>query len=121
MFTISTDNSITLTKGDTAHFSVVVKNADGTPYEVRPEDVITFTVKRGISTRVPIITKTTGALQDNLISILPSDTKKLTVSAQLPVGTSYVYDIQIKLEDGTINTMIPHSPFILDWEATEDE
>ena len=121
MFTISSDNVMTLSKGDTAHFTVVVKNADGTPYTVQAGDVITFTVKKGISTRVPIITKTTGTIQNNLITILPSDTKKLVVSEQLPVGTCYTYDVQIKLADGTINTMITHSPFILDWEATESE
>ena len=121
MFTISSDNVMTLSKGDTAHFTVVVKNADGTPYTVQAGDVITFTVKKGISTRVPIITKTTGIAQNNLITILPIDTKKLVVSEKLPIGVNYVYDIQIKLSNGTINTMITHSPFILDWEATESE
>ena len=29
MFTISSDNVMTLSKGDTAYFTVVVKNADG--------------------------------------------------------------------------------------------
>ena len=40
MFTISSDNVMTLSKGDTAHFTVVVKNADGTPYTEQYADLI---------------------------------------------------------------------------------
>lgn len=121
MFSISAKNVMTISKGDTAYFTVDVKNADGTDYTLQSGDVITFTVKKGIASRVPLITKTTGVLDSGLITILPADTKKLVVSENLPIGVSYTYDIQIKLANGDINTMIVHSPFILDWEATESE
>ena len=121
MFSISDKNIMTLSKGDTARFTVDVKNADGTPYTLQSGDVVTFTVKKGVASRVPIITKTTTIIEGGLITILPADTKKLVVSNCLPVGISYVYDIQIKLANGDINTMIIHSPFVLDWEATESE
>lgn len=100
MFAIGTNNEIILTRGDTARFDVVVKNADGTVYTPQTGDVITFTVKASPGTAA-LITKTGSSIVIN-----PADTANLA-------DGDYVYDVDIELANGDINTIITKSRFVL--------
>lgn len=111
MFTIDEDNVMTLTKGDTASFTVAFTNPNGTPYIPTENDVITFGIKRWITARVYVLTKTAV---NSVVTILPADTKSLNSGI-------YRYDIQIKLATGEITTIIENSPFVLRGEIVESE
>jgi len=105
MFAINKNNHIRMTRGDTARFDIVVKNADDTVYTLDPEDVITFTVKASVGAASPVIVKTGQS-----ITINPSDTASLA-------NGEYVYDVDIHLANGDVNTIIPASKFVLTSEV----
>jgi hypothetical protein len=99
MFSIL-NNTIRLTRGDTARFDIVVKNPDGTVYTPVEGDVITFTVKPSAG-KSATFTKTGASIVIN-----PTDTANLA-------NGDYVYDVDIKLANGDVNTIITESGFIL--------
>lgn len=99
MFAIQ-NNNISLTRGDTAIFRLVIKTADGMDYAVSGSDSVLFTVKR--STRDKFILIQKNAVQ-GVITLYPEDT------ADLPYGV-YWYDVELKRSDGFTATVItPHS------------
>jgi hypothetical protein len=89
-----------MTRGDTARFDIVVKNPDGTVYAPVEGDVITFTVKISAG-KAAVITKTGASIVIN-----PADTASLA-------NGDYVYDVDIKLANGDVNTIITESSFVL--------
>ena len=64
----------------------------------RRRDSIRFALKKDYSDRNPVILKTVD-VEDLLLKLLPSDTKRL------PYG-DYVYDVELTQEDGTVDTFI---------------
>jgi hypothetical protein len=110
MFKIS-GNEIYITKGDTGRFNVAIKYKNGAIYRPQKGEVLTFTVKKSITDAVPVIQKkitnyTEG--ETTQFVILPADTEGLKVG-------KYIYDIEMQLANGDINTIItPHDFNILE-------
>ena len=90
--------TIEMTRGDTLTVQIGINNADGTPYVPSQGDAIRFALKKDYSDRNPVILKTVD-VEDLLLKLLPSDTKRL------PYG-DYVYDVELTQEDGTVDTFI---------------
>jgi hypothetical protein len=97
---------IYLTRGDSAEFNINIIDADGNPYELQEGDLVEFTIKEDIYSSDALIYKT-----GTTIVIEPSDTSRLRY------GT-YVYDVQVTLSDGTVDTIIPPSEFKVLSEVT---
>lgn len=95
------NNAINLTRGDTATFSLKIKNQDGTDYDISEEDQILFTVKKSPNDEEIVIQK---AAVNNYITIVPRETDDLAY------GT-YYYDVELRRPDGFVATVIP--PHIL--------
>lgn len=112
MFKIE-DTTITLTRGDT--LDVVVEIMDGDKaYVLQDGDSVRFALKRRVfsgsnyyelADPEPLITKVIP--NDTLELILePEDTKDLKFG-------DYLYDIELTKADGTVDTFIADSDFIL--------
>lgn len=104
MLTIS-NNQIRLTRGDTAVLHVDIIN-DDTPYELQPEDDVTFTMRRTTTDPDILIQK-----HGNPIIIEPVDTKDLKFG-------NYVYDIQVTFSTGIVDTIVPPTSFTITEEVT---
>lgn len=94
--------TITITKGDTLNLSLEITLPDGNPYLVKQGDEIRFALKRGYDWENVLIRK-----------VIPHDTMTLRIEASetkrlMPCypDQAYVYDIQITMEDGTVDTII---------------
>jgi len=110
MFVIQKDKKIIITKGDTASIFVQVVDLDNKEYEIKPDDVITFTVRKSANSEASI-SKT--ATSDHYIILEPTDTKDLKTGL-------YVYDVQLKIggSDDAIYTIVPQSFFEIRNEVT---
>ena len=99
MHTINGTN-ITLTRGDTLYITVNIFK-DGEVYTPAEGDVIRFAMKRKYkdSDEDVLIVKTIPN-DTLLLKIEPEDTK------ELPMGKTYVYDIQLTDANGNIDTFI---------------
>lgn len=103
--------TITVTKGDTFSAIVEICLADGSPYEVQEDDEIRFALKKRYSDKVPLIWKSIP--NETLRLFLDAeDTKRLSVEC-----SPYVYDIQITMADGTVDTFIDRGKFIVTEEV----
>ena len=94
MLKISPDNTIMLTRGDTARIQVTITSADGSIYTPVQTDQIRFAVKKRYTDAEPLILINIP-VSTMLLEILPEHTSSLSF------GT-YRYDIQITMADGTI-------------------
>lgn len=104
-----TGSEIKLTRGDTAYLSVGIKNKDGSTYEIRPDDTLSFSVKKFTKSQEYAFRKDVLGISE--FKILPEDT------ADLAFGT-YKYDVQLTKSNGDIFTVIPASSFTLMDEVT---
>jgi len=106
---INPDNTIMLTRGDTARIQVTITSADGSVYEPTEADHVRFAVKKRYTDKEPLllIDIPTSTM---LLEILPEHTSSLSF------GT-YRYDIQITMADGTIDTFIDRKEFIITEEV----
>ena len=106
--------TITLTRGDTFVCTVGMKRkSTGQAYTPTSGDSIRFAMKR------PVMTPTFDGYIDTepvLEKSIPYDTCRLRIEPNdtkaLPFG-QYVYDIEITMEDGTVDTFIDTAKFIL--------
>ena len=113
-------NSITMTRGDTLRVKVdIYRTVDGEqePYTPTVSDSLRFALKHPTmnATRTeytdqnPLITKTIPT-DTMVLTLLPTDTK--------PLGFGeYVYDIELTMEDGTVDTFISEAKFTLSPEV----
>jgi len=104
-------NTIELTRGDS--FSAEIKLYQG-QHEYTPDDgdVIRFAVKSSdmlTSESEPLILKEIDH-ETMTLELEPADTKGLAFK-------EYVYDIEITFDDGTVDTFITASPFIITTEV----
>ena len=94
------DTTIIMTRGDTLRTKVSIFDSSGNPYIPSKEDKIRFALKEKYSDEHPLIIKE-----------IPSDTCELYLNPEdtknLKQPCDYVYDIQITLSDGTVDTFIP--------------
>lgn len=111
MLTVDKDNTIHLTRGDTARLLIdrAANAATGKDYVFTPEDKVTMTVKKTVYDTSPAVQLTVpgGAA----IHIRPEDTKELSFG-------KYLYDIQLTTADGDIYTVIPPTTFEILKEVT---
>ena len=103
--------TITITRGDTLEALLEILCADGQPYEVRPGDVIRFALKQKYADREPLLLKEIP--HDTLLLRLEAEETKLLTAGWAP----YVYDIQLTMEDGTVDTFIDRAEFIVTEEV----
>lgn len=110
-------NRLFLTRGDSAEITLIIRDrVTGAVFIPGPDDQLTFTVKRELSDEKTVIEKhlDRGILRrenDCVLILIPEDT------AQLPFGT-YWYDVELVLDSGYTDTIIPPSPFIIAGEVT---
>lgn len=102
------NNSISLTRGDTATFRLQIKNQDGTDYEIADDDQVLFTIKKATNTEEIIVQK---SAINNRIVIMPEETSNLSY------GT-YYYDVELRRPDGFVATVIPPHALKLTEEVT---
>jgi len=103
--------TITITRGDTLDALVEIIQSDGNPYPVQPDDVIRFALKQKYSDREPLLRKTIP--HDSMNLRLESEETKLLKAGGLP----YVYDIEITMADGTVDTFIERAKFVVTEEV----
>lgn len=104
--------TITMTRGDTLCVDIEMTLGDE-PYTPASGDVIRFALKTPLMTvgrrefvdREPLILKTIPTDSCQLV-LQPEDTKPFDFG-------KYVYDIEITMEDGTVDTFISESDFII--------
>ena len=99
MFNIE-GNSITITAGDTGTISLDVED-----YNFVEGDIVTMTVKSNINETSYVFQKVVTDFEDNKakIFLLPTDTNSLS--------GKYIYDIQVNLTDGRVQTIITPNTF----------
>lgn len=103
------NSRITMTRGDTCRIKISLTDENGDEYIPQEGDVIRFAAKKTYSDPEPLIFKTVP-LDTMILEISPEDTK------QLDFGT-YVYDIQITLADGTVNTFVTKAQLKIEEEV----
>lgn len=102
------DNVITITRGDSASFTVTIKQEDGTDYDYSNDQVL-FTVKQNIWTTEKTLQKNVVYGED--VVLLPSDT------AGLAYG-DYWFDVQLTGGGGSVQTVIVPTKFRVTGEVT---
>lgn len=103
-FDISSENDITITRGDTAEFELSLFTDEGEPYICKDDDVIEFTVKKHLTDRTVMIHKSIP--KDTLILFLSSDDTEGLVPGE------YRYDISLTDEQYK-NTFIENRRFVV--------
>ena len=96
MLVIDKNNRITIINGDTGILNLKVSN-----YALKEGDTVTLTVKATLDAK-PLISKVIDSFNEDgtcTIVLDPSDT------VGLRAGT-YIYDIQLNLSDGRVDTII---------------
>ena len=91
--------TIIMTRGDTLKTTIIIYDSEGNIYTPVKEDKIRFALKRNYKEETPLIFKE-----------IPYDTLELKLDPEetksLKQPSSYVYDIQITMNDGTVDTFI---------------
>lgn len=111
MLTVDKDNTIHLTRGDTARFALgrVVNTVTKTNYTPTAEDTVTMTVKKTVLDAAPCVQLIVPG--GEVLHIKPEDTKAMAFG-------KYVYDVQLATADGDVYTIIPPTTFDLLKEVT---
>ena len=106
MLTVDKDNTIHLTRGDTARFSLgrIVNTVTKTNYTPTAEDTVTMTIKKTALDETPCVQLIVPG--GEVLHIKPEDTKSMAFG-------KYVYDVQLNTADGDVYTIIPPTPFEL--------
>lgn len=103
-------STIKLTRGDTLKLKLSITDSLGQEYLPTEDDYIRFACKKRYNDDEPIILKD-----------IPTDTLELVLESQdtasLPQPSDYVYDIQITLSDGTVDTIIPNGRLFITEEV----
>lgn len=102
------NNKIYITRGDSAVLSLDITDADGNSYTPAGNDSLLFTVKVDTATSSHLIQK---SITGGKVTLDPVDTESL------PYG-DYVYDVQLRMADGYVDTIIPPSLFRVEEEVT---
>ena len=111
VLTVDKDNTIHLTRGDTARFSLgqIVNTITNTNYTPTAEDTVTMTIKKTVMQADPFVQIIVPG--GEVLHIKPEDTKAMAFG-------KYVYDVQITMADGDVYTIIPPTTFELLKEVT---
>lgn len=114
---VSVDGTtITLTRGDTLRVAVSI-TVDGEAYVPQSGDSVRFALRENVQ-RGSTYREWVG--DELLVKTIPIDTMMLELEPEdtkdLPFGT-YVYDIQLTMADGTVDTFITKAKFKLTEEV----
>ena len=111
VLTVDKDNTIHLTRGDTARFAIgqIVNTITNTNYTPTADDTVTMTVKKTVLQADPCVQLIVPG--GEVLHIKPEDTKAMAFG-------KYVYDIQLTMADGDVYTIIPPTTFELLKEVT---
>ena len=110
MLYVSADGGIRLTRGDTARLTVAINNdVSGSEYVMKPDDVLTLTIKKSIKDEVPRLQKTIKG--QTTFHIEPNDTADMQFS-------KYMYDVQLTTSGGDVYTIIEPTLFEIMPEVT---
>lgn len=110
MFSVLENNTIQLTRGDTARLTVDIVDDKGEKYIVKENDVMVLTVKKAtIDTDYCLQKSIKGS---NTIHIEPKDTAGLGF-------LKYKYDVQMTTAEGDVYTVVAPSTFELLEEVTD--
>lgn len=104
MLSIDVNNKIKMVRGDTAVIEISLDN-----HTLVKGDQVKFTVKQSMSAQEPSILKVITEFTENgtaMIVLLEEDTMNL-------VAADYLYEIEVRLKDGTIDTIITATQFKL--------
>lgn len=93
------NTTITMTRGDTLRVKIDILDSLGNPYTPTEGDSIRFAVKNNYSDAEPLILKEIP-VDTCMLHLEPIDTKTLNQPSKL------VYDIQITMADGTVDTFL---------------
>ena len=107
MFKIDSDR-LYITRGDTGRLTVSIRDQNGNKYTPSSDEIIVMTVKKSVGDESSLFS---AQAKDCEIVITPEYTKSLAFG-------EYVYDVQITLSNGDINTIIPSNKFIVYGEVT---
>ena len=109
MYTINRKNEMKITQGDTAFLDITITN-----YEPVEGDILYFTVKKDINSAENTIQKKITVFDDNVAKVVLS-----TTDTNIDIDT-YIYDIQLSLADGRVNTVILPTTFEIIPGVTHD-
>lgn len=102
------NNTIVLTRGDSAVLKLTVVDGEGQPYEIADNDTVIFTIKKHTTDKEAVLKKT---LTDGQIIINPQDTENLEYG-------QYVYDVELTQGSGFVATVIPPTRFVVAEEVS---
>lgn len=102
------NNTIVLTRGDSAVLKLTVVDGEGQPYKIADNDTVIFTIKKHTTDKEAVLKKT---LSDGQIIINPQDTENLEYG-------QYVYDVELTQGSGFVATVIPPTRFVVAEEVT---
>lgn len=110
MLYILEDNTIRLTRGDTARFMITINDqSSNSVYSLADDDMLELTIKKNVKDIEPVLNK--KVIGTNEIHIEPTDTKSLSFR-------KYIYDVQLTTSDGDVYTVIEPSTFEIMKEVT---
>lgn len=109
----SSNNKITLTRGDTLYAQVTPLLEDGTTYEPQEGDTVRFALKHPKMNKSeteyideePVLVKSIP-IDTMILKIEPGDTKELGFG-------DYVYDVELTYANGDVDTFIATADFTL--------
>ena len=103
MLYIKSNNTIRLTRGDTAALTVsIVDDVNKQQYEMKITDVLKLSVKKDTHEADYCFQKVSTGKPN--ITIQPEDTKELDFG-------KYIYDVQLENSEGAVSTIIEPSTF----------
>lgn len=108
MLYIESDNTIRLTRGDTARINVTLVDSSGEPYEMQNDDLLILSVKKTVKTDTYYFQKQISG--SSMFYIKPEDTNDLDFG-------KYKYDVQLVTND-EVYTIIEPSTFEIMSEVT---
>lgn len=103
-------NTIIMTRGDTLNIKLTISDANGEPYTPIANDSIRFALKKHYDDEECLIIKDIP-IDTLTLRLESSDTK------QLEQPGNYVYDIQLTMTDGTVDTIIPKATLVIEEEV----
>ena len=111
MLTVDEDNTIHLTRGDTARLLIdrAMNAVTGKEYVFTEEDEVALTVKKTVMDTSPAVQIHVPG--GEVLHIKPEDTKALAFGL-------YVYDVQLTTAEKDIYTVIPPTTFEILKEVT---
>lgn len=107
--------NIELTRGDSAYITLDIRDGEGNPLVLSPEDTVRCQVRTAAVTGA-LLFEGDIVIEDDVVMwhISPEDTASLNVG-------EYVWDAQLELSSGDIFTFIPVSTFEVLGEVTLPE